>query len=104
MLKSLWEFRYIIVVILAAIIYGWLTWKETKSRLYALMLQAKSKAKDMILQSGQEQEEWVVKMALQYLPVSIKIFFSEDMIRKIVQWLYKKGKDYLDDGKLNNSI
>jgi len=92
------------IVILAAVIHGLVTWKESKSRLYALMLQAKSKAKNAVLLSGQQQEEWVVKHAMQYLPASFRIFLSEDVIRGMVRWLYKKGKDYLDDGKINNSV
>lgn len=104
MLKILWEFRYVIIVVLGAVVYGWLTWKETKSRLYTLMLLAKSKAKYMILYTGQQQEEWVVRKALQYLPLSVRILFGENTIRGMVKWLYKNAKDYLDDGKLNNSI
>ncbi len=41
---------------------------DTEARLYALMLQAKRKAKDAILKSGQEQEEWVLKMAIPQSP------------------------------------
>lgn len=60
-------------------------------------------AKDAVLQSGEQQFEWVIARAYQYIPGSLKLFLSEDMVRKIVRWLYNKGKDYLDDGKLNNS-
>jgi hypothetical protein len=67
------------------------------------MLQAKSLAKDAVLQSGEQQFEWVIARAYQYIPSSLKLFLSEDMVRKMVRWLYSKGKDYLDDGKLNNS-
>lgn len=104
MLKSLWDMRFTIVVIVAFVFYCLMNWKEAKSRLYALMLQAKRQAKDAVLKSGQEQEEWVVKKAYQFLPVSFRVFISEPVMRWIVHWLYKKGKDYLDDGKLNSSI
>ena len=102
--ELLWEWRFVVVFIVAFILWAILEWEKAKSILYALMLQAKRKAKDAILKSGQEQEEWVVRKALQFLPLSLKIFLSEDNIRKIVKWLYQKAKDWLDDGKLNNSI
>lgn len=104
MKEILWELRFVIIAVLAIIIYSLMTWKETKSRLYALMLQAKRRAKDEVLKSGQQQEEWVVKKALQFLPLSVRLLFGEDVIRGIVRMLYKSAKDYLDDGKINNSI
>ena len=104
MLKILWEYRYVFIVAVFVIMYCILRWNETKSKLYALMLQAKSLAKDAILNSGDEQLEWVIKKAYQNLPLSLRIFVSEDLLKKIVRWLYAKGKDYLDDGKLNKPI
>lgn len=104
MLQTLWEFRFILAAVAFAVMYGFIQWSETKSRLYALMLQAKSLAKDAVLQSGEQQFEWVIARAYQYIPGSFKLFVSEDMLKKIVRWLYKQGKDYLDDGKFNNSI
>lgn len=68
------------------------------------MLQAKRLAKDAVLKSGDEQVEWVIKKAYQFLPKSITVFISEDMMRKIVKYLYDKAKDYIDDGQFNNSI
>ncbi|MCX7843080.1 MAG: hypothetical protein N2489_08405 [Clostridia bacterium] len=101
----LWENRFIILIIAFAILFFVLLgWQRTKVLLYQLMLQAKRMAKDAVLKSGQEQEEWVVKKALQLLPLSLKVFLSEDTIRKIVRWLYLKAKDYADDGQLNGSI
>lgn len=102
--EFLWEWRFVIIVVIAFIFWAIIRWERAKALLYALMLQAKRKAKDAILKSGQEQEEWVVRKALQFLPLSLKIFLSEDTIRKIVKWLYHQAKDYLDDGQFNNSI
>lgn len=104
MTKILWEYRYIIIVAVFVIMYCILRWNETKSKLYALMLQAKSLAKDAVLKSGDEQLEWVVKKSYQCLPLSLRVFLSEDLMRKIIKWLYKQGKDLIDDGKLNSSI
>jgi hypothetical protein len=103
-LNLLWDWRFIIAAIIAFLVYCWLDWKEAKSRLYATMLRAKSLAKDAVLKSGQEQEEWVVKKAYQLLPLKFKIFISEERLRQIVHWLYHTAKDMLDDNKLNNSI
>lgn len=45
-----------------------------------------------------------MKKAYQFLPRSITIFISEEVMRKIVHYLYVKAKDKLDDGQLNGSI
>jgi len=103
-LNFAWEYRFIIVLILAVFLYALFEWQKFKSIAYALMLQAKRMAKDAVLKSGQQQEEWVVRKAYQFLPKSWTLFISEQMMRKIVHWLYEKAKDYLDDGVLNRSI
>ncbi|CCJ33084.1 hypothetical protein [Caloramator australicus] len=102
-LNFAWEFRFIIVIAIAILLYALLEWQKFKATAYALMLQAKRLAKDAVLNSGQQQEEWVVKKAYQFLPKSWTIFISEATMRKIVHWLYEKAKDYLDDGKINDS-
>jgi hypothetical protein len=68
------------------------------------MLQAKRLAKDAVLKSGQEQVEWVVNKARLFLPKSVMLFISEERLRKIIDYLYHKSKDYLDDGKINDSV
>jgi len=103
-MKLLFEFRFIILIVLAVILYAALEWQKFKTRSYALMLQAKSLAKDAILKSGSQQEEWVIKKAYQFLPGRITILLNEQRMRKIVHYLYIKAKDYTDDGELNNSI
>lgn len=104
MLNFIFKYRFIILVILAVILYAALEWQKFKTQSYALMLQAKSLAKDAILKSGAQQEEWVIKKAYQYLPKSLTIFLSEQRMRKLVHYLYVKAKDYMDDGEMNNSI
>lgn len=101
--QFLWEYRYVIVVVAVAILYSAFEWKSAKEKAYALMLQAKSLAKNLVLNSGKEQEDWVVKKAYEYLPKSITIFITEEKMRKLIQYLYNKAKDYLDDGTINNS-
>jgi hypothetical protein len=105
MLKQLlWDWRYIIILAIAFAVYAAFEWQKVKTKSYALMLQAKSLAKDAVLKSGKQQEEWVVKKAYQFLPRSITIFISEENMGKMIHYLYSKAKDYLDDGELNKSI
>jgi uncharacterized protein (UPF0333 family) len=104
MLDKLFEFRFIIIVVLAVILYAALEWQKFKSQAYALMLQAKSLAKNAILKTGKQQEEWVIKKAYQFMPKALTIFLSEQRMRKIVHCLYVKAKDLADDGEFNNSI
>lgn len=104
-IKSLlWEYRFIIAIVVSVILFAAFEWEKFKGTAYALMLRAKSMAKDAVLKSGAQQEEWVVKKAYQFLPRSITIFISEEVMRKIVHYLYVKAKDKLDDGQLNGSV
>ncbi|KGK88055.1 hypothetical protein [Clostridium sp. HMP27] len=103
-LSVVWEWRFVIVLIVAVIVFALAEWNKFKAISYGIMLQAKSKAKDAVLKSGKEQEEWVVKQLYQFLPKTLVAFISEDLMRTIVHYLYIKAKDYLDDGQLNNSI
>jgi hypothetical protein len=105
MLKQImWDYRFILILVAAAALFAIFEWQRAKTIAYGLMLQAKSLAKDAVLKSGDAQMEWVVKKAFQFLPKSITIFISEDNMKKMVHYLYRKAKDYLDDGKINNSI
>jgi hypothetical protein len=104
MLNLLWENRFIILVIFAIVLYAFLEWSKFKAQAYALMLQAKRMAKDAVLKSGDEQIEWVVRKAYQFMPKIWTIFISEDRMKKIIGYLYSKLKDYIDDGQLNKSM
>jgi hypothetical protein len=93
-------------------VIGWILWvvfmlmfrrEKLKKEIYSFMLNAKQRAKDGVLQNAQEQEEWVVKMALQNLPKSWVIFLSEAKLRKIIFYLYRDAMDWADDGKFNVS-
>ena len=100
----LWEFRFIIILVLGALIYAVLEWGKVKVTLLGLMLKAKSLAKDAILKSGKEQEEWVIRNAYHYLPSSFKLFISKAMMQKLVHYIYHMAKDKLDDGCINDSV
>jgi Flp pilus assembly CpaF family ATPase len=104
MLNFILEYRFVILIILATILYAALEWQKFKTSAYALMLQAKRMAKDEILKSGDEQVEWIIKRSYQYLPKKLTIFISEERMRNIIRYLYKKLKDLIDDGQPNNSL
>lgn len=99
-----WEYRYVIIVVITVIIYAMLEWSNFKGQLYAIMLQAKRLAKDAVLSSGEEQVNWVVEKAYKYLPAHITAFLSEERLKKIILDLYNTAKDYIDDGEFNDSI
>jgi len=104
MKELIFEYRFILVIAFAIFIFALFEWEKFKSILYSLMLQAKSKAKDAVLKSGKEQEEWVVQNAYVYLPKWITFAIPQEVMRKIISWLYHMAKEYLDDGKLNKSV
>ncbi|MEI8200759.1 MAG: hypothetical protein WCG21_11915 [Eubacteriales bacterium] len=102
--KYLWDFRYVIVVLLALLVYTIFNWQKVKAMAYKGMLQAKTLAKDAVLKSGKEQEDWVVETIWPLLPAAVRLFISKTVFREIIQKLYRTAKDYLDDGQLNGSI
>lgn len=99
----LYEWRFVIVLIIAVILYAIFSWTNFKSVAYAVMLQAKSLAKDTILNSGKEQEDYVVKKLYVLFPKLLS-FVQEKHVRQVVHYLFIKGKDYMDDLKINGSI
>lgn len=102
-LGILWGFRFVLLLVIAAVFYCLMEWEKAKRIIYAAMTQAKRYAKDKILKNGAQQEEYVVKLVLQKLPLSLRLFIGEGTLRQIVRWLYKKLMDYMDDGILNES-
>lgn len=103
-LNLVWEYKFIIVMVLYIVLYAFFEWEKFKIKAYAVMLQAKKMTKYEIIKSGEQQEEWVVKRLYQLMPKACVRFVSEDNMRKVVHWMYRKAKDYLDDSKLNGSI
>ena len=99
----LWEWRWVILVFFALIVFCVFEWGKVKELILEGALMAKKLAKDAVLNSGKEQEDWVVQRIWPCLPLPVKIVLSEEMFRKLIRWLYGKAKDYLDDGELNNS-
>lgn len=53
--------------------------------------------------TGQQKFEWVIQQARGLLPKWLRIFVTEETLRRIVQKWFTGVKDLLDDGKLNDS-
>jgi hypothetical protein len=102
-LAILWEWRFIILLAISGILFCLLEWERAKKIIYAGIAQAKRYAKDQLLKNGEQQEEYVVKIALQYLPLALRTFLGEKGIRILVRTLYSKLGDYIDDGILNDT-
>lgn len=100
----MYEYRYLIIVIVAMIVFAIVEWEKTKAIVYNMMLRAKDLAKDKVLSCGQAQEDWVVDKLQVVLPKPILLFLNEKTLRTMVRYLYRKGLDYLDDGKFNDSF
>ncbi len=103
-LSGLYEWRFVLIIIGAIALYAIFEWQRFKQETFKVMLAAKKMAKDAVLKSGKEQEEWVVKKLYKLLPKSWLVFISEEKLRNIIHYLYNKAKDLADDGQLNNSI
>ena len=103
MKELLWDWRFVIAVVLGLTLWVVFNWERAKVIAYNGMLRAKSLAKDKILNSGQEQEDWVVINIYPCLPSAFRLFVNEEAFRRFVRWLYGIGKDWLDDGVLNGS-
>lgn len=105
MLKEFFsQYGFIILSVITILLFIVFQWQRFKAISFALMLQAKRLAKEAVLNSGAEQEDWVVSKAYQFLPKSITVFISREAMKTIVHYLYTEAKDYLDDGELNGSI
>lgn len=105
MLKFLWNFRYVILFVLWAVITCVTMGKEwVKKKALQSMLAAKQMAKDGFLKSGPEQEDWAVN-ALYILLQRLKIpFITKENLKTIIRKLYLISMDFLDDGQINSSV
>ncbi len=100
MLDYIIENKFYIVVVIAALTSGLYEWNKTKSILYGLMLQAKRLAGDLVLNSGREQEEWVLEKAYLYLPKGLSFMIPREIMRSLIAYLYSSAKEYLEEMEL----
>lgn len=107
LIPIIWEWRYVLVAIFMVLIYSVVEWKKVKKLLTENIIKARELAKDFVLESGQEQEDWVVERVYDLLPMSVVAiltpFGGKAALRKLVKIVYYKMKDYLDNQKFDNS-
>lgn len=103
MKEIIWEYRYVIILVIGAALYTILEWGSVKGKILNAIVAAKDLAKDKVLHGGQAQEDWVVSRVYMIIPARVKLILSEELLRKIIRYLYQKSMDLLDDGNINNS-
>lgn len=103
-LKIIWEWRFLIMLVIWVITYAFTSWEKFKSDIKSGMLAAKQMAKEQLLHSGREQQECVINYIYNKLPKTWISFLGETKIKLLIQKLYDASMDLIDDGKLNGSI
>lgn len=53
---------------------------------------------------NEQKFEYVIQLARSSLPKPFDFFITENLLRNIIQLWFDLIKDFLDDGKINNSI
>ena len=103
----IWEWRFLIVAIIMLVVYSIFEWKKVKKILSENIIKARELAMEFVLESGQEQEDWVVERVYTILPAPVlgvlAIFGGKSALRKLVKIVYYQLKDYLDNQKLDKS-
>lgn len=90
------------MIVIAIILLAYMLIKLNKNvrlKAYELFLKAEHNISDNTCKMN-----YVVENIYSYLPVSVKIFVSEESLKRIVQKMFDEIKDLLDDGKRNDSI
>lgn len=107
-LSFLYNYGWVITLVSALCIKLYLVYKkygklimlkELRETAYKLMLASEKK-----FDIGKEKKDWVAAKLYFVLPDSLKIFIDIENVEKFVQDCYDEAKDYLDDGKFNDSI
>ncbi|RCX09287.1 hypothetical protein DFR58_1371 [Anaerobacterium chartisolvens] len=106
-MKDFFVQNWITIVIIAGmaafIIYLAATrqWGRLREYAYALMLTAE---RIYVQSDGEKKFEAVFQRVYPSMPLWAKLFISSDAVRQKLQKWYDCAKDYLDDGKINNSL
>lgn len=103
----LWDWRFVIVAIVLIAIYSIFEWKKVKAILEENIIRARQLARDFVLESGQEQEDWAVERVYAVLPLTVLAilapFGGKAAVRSLVRIVYYQLKDYLDNSKFDKS-
>ena len=76
-------------------------WTKVREFAYEMMLLAERTFSD---KDGKLKFNFVVTFVYQSLPPLMRAFIKEENIRRLIQALYDQAKDFLDDGRINNSM
>lgn len=68
-----------------------------RSKVYKLFIKAEKVAK-----SGHKMD-YVIENVYSYLPAAAKIFINESALRWLLQKMFDKVEDFLNDGKFNGN-
>lgn len=102
-LKGYWP---VILFVLGFVIYiGYLLFNRRWDEIRELVYNSTRQAEQTIMgtKMGQKRFDTVLTELYKLLPVWIRIFVPKFLIKRKLQKLYDGIKDYLDDGKINNS-
>jgi hypothetical protein len=99
-----WFVIVVLLVFLAFDIYLAVTrqWTKLREQAYALMLQA-----ERTFSSGEGKKKFEAVFEILYydlIPAWMRLFISPDRIKEKLQEWYDLAKDYLDNGKIDNSV
>lgn len=75
-------------------------WEKIRHLAYKLMLLAERTFRD---EDGKIKFDFVARIVYKNLPAWMKIFIKEEDISNLIQKWYDAAKDFLDDGKIDNS-
>lgn len=89
--------------VLAYLIYLSITkqWVKVREFTYKAMLLAERTFSDA---DGKIKLDFVVRVVYKFLPVWLRLFVKEKHLENLVQGWYNTAKDFMDDGKINDSI
>lgn len=99
-----WATILILVVTAGYMLYLATTrrWEQLRAGTYKLVLEAEKVITGT--KRGQERFEYVFKRLYLLVPTWLQFFVSEELLREKLQAWFIELKDYLDDGKKNQSV
>lgn len=74
--------------------------KNMVEKTVELIYLAEEKAKQCVLNTGEEKFQWVVENGYQYLPATVKLFISKALYAVIVQEIFDRIKEWAKEKDL----
>lgn len=94
----------IMAALLIYVVYLIINRKWEKLRLFAYMLILEAEKSLKGNKKGQERFNLVIDKLYAFIPKWLQFFLTEEFMRKKLQEWFIDIKDYLDNGKIDNSI